>query len=385
MSDRRPSSARRSSSCWLSSASASRCRGRLRRVDGWLVATGVAVYGVFAAPRADGPRHVPRLHQARRHRHVPGDARPGDHHGYDAAGLAPSTYETLLDAAYVNGYPLGSLLPLGTGTHSSGGRRLALAALHHVPGRPGRARALPARLGAGRVARASRRRRLRRRPGGARSTATPSGEASRSSSRRRSSLTIAALVPLTARQARCQGGASARRGLRRARRRPERRRRRLAGAAARRRRLPACPSDAASAVRRRLSLAFVARDGAVRDPAARDNRQVAVSVRDLHRGHRRRVREPHPAAELAPGLRHLAPRRLPDAAEEPGRDLRPRRARGAGAMLAVVVAWPRRAWSLPVASRRRRARLPRLRGSGSPWIAGKALAIGLPRSSSPPA
>lgn len=90
---------------------------RLRRVDGWLVATGVAVYGVFAAPtlltgRAtflgyikldDTATYLAMLDRAA-------------HHGYDATGLAPSTYEALLDAAYVNGYPLGSLLPLDAGS-----------------------------------------------------------------------------------------------------------------------------------------------------------------------------------------------------------------------------------------------------------------------------
>jgi hypothetical protein len=90
---------------------------RFGRVDGWLVATGAAVYGAFAAPalltgRAtflgyikldDTATYLAMLDRA-------------THHGYNAAGLAPSTYETLLDAAYVNGYPLGSLLPLGTGS-----------------------------------------------------------------------------------------------------------------------------------------------------------------------------------------------------------------------------------------------------------------------------
>jgi hypothetical protein len=91
---------------------------RLRRVDGWLVAAGAAVYGVFAAPAVltgratflgyikldDTATYFAMLDRA-------------THHGYDTTGLGPSTYETLLDAAYVNGYPLGSLLPLGaTGT-----------------------------------------------------------------------------------------------------------------------------------------------------------------------------------------------------------------------------------------------------------------------------
>ena len=90
---------------------------RFGRVDGWLVATGAAVYGVFATPAVltgratflgyikldDTATYLAMLDRA-------------THHGYNAAGLAPSTYETLLDAAYVNGYPLGSLLPLGAGS-----------------------------------------------------------------------------------------------------------------------------------------------------------------------------------------------------------------------------------------------------------------------------
>ncbi len=97
--------------------------GSLRRVDGWLVATGAAVYGVFAAPTVltgratflgyikldDTATYLAMLDRA-------------THHGYNAAGLAPSTYETLLDAAYVNGYPLGSLLPLGAGKHPRSAR-----------------------------------------------------------------------------------------------------------------------------------------------------------------------------------------------------------------------------------------------------------------------
>jgi hypothetical protein len=91
--------------------------GRLRRVDGWLVATGAAVYTVFAAPAVltggatflgyikldDTATYLAMLDRAAQH-------------GYNSTGLGPSTYEALLDAAYVNGYPLGSVLPLGAGS-----------------------------------------------------------------------------------------------------------------------------------------------------------------------------------------------------------------------------------------------------------------------------
>ena len=34
-------------------------------------------------------------------------------HGYDTAGLAPSTYEATLNTSLALGYPMGSLIPLG--------------------------------------------------------------------------------------------------------------------------------------------------------------------------------------------------------------------------------------------------------------------------------
>ena len=85
-------------------------------MDGWLVATGVAVYAVFAAPTVltgraaflgyikldDTATYLAMLDRA-------------GHHGYDATGLGPSTYEALLESAYVIGYPLGAVLPLDTG------------------------------------------------------------------------------------------------------------------------------------------------------------------------------------------------------------------------------------------------------------------------------
>ena len=90
--------------------------GNLRRVDGWLVTTGAAVYAVFAAPTVltgratflgyikldDTATYLAMLDRA-------------GHHGYDATGLGPSTYEALLESAYVIGYPLGAVLPLDTG------------------------------------------------------------------------------------------------------------------------------------------------------------------------------------------------------------------------------------------------------------------------------
>jgi hypothetical protein len=90
--------------------------GSLRRVDGWLVTTGAAVYAVFAAPTVltgratflgyikldDTATYLAMLDRA-------------GHHGYDATGLGPSTYEALLESAYVIGYPLGAVLPLDTG------------------------------------------------------------------------------------------------------------------------------------------------------------------------------------------------------------------------------------------------------------------------------
>jgi hypothetical protein len=90
---------------------------RGERLDRWLAAAGAAVYGVFAAPalltgRAtflgyikldDTANYLALLERA-------------THHGYDTSGLGPSTYEAFLESSYVIGYPLGSLLPLGVGS-----------------------------------------------------------------------------------------------------------------------------------------------------------------------------------------------------------------------------------------------------------------------------
>ena len=86
------------------------------RIDGWLVASAIGVFAVFAAPvllsgRAtflsyikldDTATYLEMLDRAMRH-------------GYNAAGLGPSTYEASLRSTYTPGYPLGSLQPLGVG------------------------------------------------------------------------------------------------------------------------------------------------------------------------------------------------------------------------------------------------------------------------------
>jgi hypothetical protein len=83
---------------------------------GWPVAAAIGVFGVFAAPivlsgRAtfagyikldDTATYLAMLDRAMQH-------------GYNVAGLAPSTYEATLKTSLVYGYPLGSLVPLGVG------------------------------------------------------------------------------------------------------------------------------------------------------------------------------------------------------------------------------------------------------------------------------
>jgi hypothetical protein len=83
-------------------------------IDPWWVVAALGVFAVFAAPvvlsgRAtfagfikldDTANYLAMIDRA-------------VHHGYNASGLAPSTYETLLSTMYVFGYPLGAVLPLG--------------------------------------------------------------------------------------------------------------------------------------------------------------------------------------------------------------------------------------------------------------------------------
>ena len=85
-----------------------------RRFGGWWLAAAGGVFAVFAAPfvlagRAtfggyikldDTATYLAMLDRAMQH-------------GYDTAGLAPSTYEATLATSLAYGYPLGSVLPLG--------------------------------------------------------------------------------------------------------------------------------------------------------------------------------------------------------------------------------------------------------------------------------
>ena len=87
-----------------------------RQVDGWLVATVAGVFAVFAAPAVltgratflgyikldDTATYLAMLDRSLQH-------------GYDVAGLPPSTYEATLSTSLALGYPLGSFLPLGAG------------------------------------------------------------------------------------------------------------------------------------------------------------------------------------------------------------------------------------------------------------------------------
>jgi hypothetical protein len=89
---------------------------RTRRIDRWCVAAGGGAFAVFAAPvvlsgRAtfagyikldDTATYLAMLDRASRH-------------GYDIAGLVPSTYEATLSTSLSHGYPLGSFLPLDIG------------------------------------------------------------------------------------------------------------------------------------------------------------------------------------------------------------------------------------------------------------------------------
>ena len=286
--------------------------GNLRRVDGWLVATGVAVYAVFAAPTVltgratflgyikldDTATYLAMLDRA-------------GHHGYDATGLGPSTYEALLESAYVIGYPLGAVLPLDTGRALVSedlawlwqpyvaflalliGLSLYQLVSEVVRSRPLRAVVAVVGSQAALVYGYSL-------WGGVKELFTAATVA-----------TLAALVPIALRQTRLRAV--------------------LPIAAASAAVLSALSLGGAVWLALPLAAATVllVRQDGVREngpygtrirrrdrsaPRARlvDRRRVAVALRRLHE--LRRVREPHPAAEPAAGLRHLAQRRLPDAA-----------------------------------------------------------------------
>jgi hypothetical protein len=92
-----------------------------RGVDGWAVATAVAVYAVYAAP-------IVLSGSATFAGYVTLDDTATwlaltDHvmqHGRSLAGLAPSTYQEVLKDYLSSGYPLGSFIPLGVGGQITG-------------------------------------------------------------------------------------------------------------------------------------------------------------------------------------------------------------------------------------------------------------------------
>lgn len=90
--------------------------GSSKRLDGWCAAAAGGVYCVFAAPivlsgRATFAGYI-KLDDTATYLAML-DRAMG--HGYNVAGLTPSTYEATLNTSLAYGYPLGSLLPLGVG------------------------------------------------------------------------------------------------------------------------------------------------------------------------------------------------------------------------------------------------------------------------------
>jgi len=87
---------------------------RPRRAEAWWIGAGVGVFAAFAAPvvlsgRATFAGYI-KLDDTATYLAMLDRA---IEHGYDVAGLAPSTYEATLNTSLAYGYPLGSLLPLG--------------------------------------------------------------------------------------------------------------------------------------------------------------------------------------------------------------------------------------------------------------------------------
>lgn len=89
---------------------------RGRRPDGWALATGVAVFAVYAAP-------IVLSGNATFAGYITLDdtntwlalADRALEHGRSLSGLAPSTYQVVLSDYFSSGYPLGAFLPLGIG------------------------------------------------------------------------------------------------------------------------------------------------------------------------------------------------------------------------------------------------------------------------------
>lgn len=92
-----------------------------RSVDRWLVTAAVGVYAVFAAPvvlsgRATFLGYI-KLDDTANYMALLDRAMD---HAYNITGLAASTYEALLSAINLDGYPLGALSPLGVGSELMG-------------------------------------------------------------------------------------------------------------------------------------------------------------------------------------------------------------------------------------------------------------------------
>jgi hypothetical protein len=90
--------------------------GLVRRVDAWALGSAVALFGCFGAPvLATGtPTFAGYIKLDDTATFLALADRAIDH-GRSLAGLAPSTYEAALSSYLGSGYPLGSVLPLGIG------------------------------------------------------------------------------------------------------------------------------------------------------------------------------------------------------------------------------------------------------------------------------
>ena len=89
---------------------------RRRALDWWAAAAGIGTLGAFAAPvvligRSTFAGYIKlddtATYLAMLDRYLG--------HGYEVAGLAPSSYEATLKTSLATGYPMGSLMPLGVG------------------------------------------------------------------------------------------------------------------------------------------------------------------------------------------------------------------------------------------------------------------------------
>jgi hypothetical protein len=92
-----------------------------RRPDRWAVGAAVAVFAVFAAPIVlSGKATFAGYHALDDTAIWLGLSDNALEHGRSLAGLAPSGYESILDAYLDTGYPLGAFVPLGIGSVLTG-------------------------------------------------------------------------------------------------------------------------------------------------------------------------------------------------------------------------------------------------------------------------